>query len=182
MQNGFELNNRQLQRIINGMGLKRKGITENLQKIVAAILTELDESGSCLGYKSMWHRLKIYYGLAVYRESVPILLQALDPEGVEMRARYTLHQRVYCVPGPNFAWNTDKYDKRKPFGFSIHGCVDGYSRKVLWFELGTTNNKSQVINRYFLKAVKKFCCVPSLVTLDNSTENRMNSTSIQMGS
>ncbi len=27
--------------------------------------------------------------------------------------------------GPNHVWHIDGYDKLKPFGFPIHGCVDG---------------------------------------------------------
>ena len=33
--------------------------------------------------------------------------------------------------GPNYAWHIDGYDKLKPYGFALHGCIDGYSRKIL---------------------------------------------------
>ena len=26
---------------------------------------------------------------------------------------------------PNFIWHCDGYDKLKPFGIAIHGCIDG---------------------------------------------------------
>ena len=29
----------------------------------------------------------------------------------------------------------DGNDKLKPYGISIHGCIDGYSRKVLWLQV-----------------------------------------------
>ena len=29
------------------------------------------------------------------------------------------------VQGPNFSWHCDGYDKLKPFGIAIHGCIDG---------------------------------------------------------
>jgi hypothetical protein len=35
-------------------------------------------------------------------------------------------------PGPNFAWHADGYDKLKPYGFPIHGCIDGFSRRLIW--------------------------------------------------
>jgi hypothetical protein len=37
------------------------------------------------------------------------------------------------------------YDKLKPYGICIHGAVDGFSRKVLWLEAGTTNNNPEVV-------------------------------------
>ena len=27
------------------------------------------------------------------------------------------------------------YDKLKPFGFPIHGCVDGFSRRITWLDV-----------------------------------------------
>ena len=36
------------------------------------------------------------------------------------------------------------YDKLKPYGFPIHGAIDGYSRKILLLELSpTTSQKSR---------------------------------------
>ena len=32
-------------------------------------------------------------------------------------------------------WNLDRYDKLKPFGFPIHGAIDGYSRRILWLRV-----------------------------------------------
>ena len=28
--------------------------------------------------------------------------------------------------GPNYIWHADGYDKLKPFGITIHGCIDGW--------------------------------------------------------
>ena len=28
--------------------------------------------------------------------------------------------------GPNYIWHMDGYDKLKPFGIAVHGCIDGY--------------------------------------------------------
>ena len=30
-----------------------------------------------------------------------------------------------CYQGPNFIWHMDGYDKLKPYGITIHGCIDG---------------------------------------------------------
>ena len=53
----------------------------------------------------------------------------------------------------------------------MHGCVDGFSRKVLWLELATTNNYPKVFCYYYLQTVKKFNIVPTLIRSDKGTEN-----------
>ena len=64
-----------------------------------------------------------------------------------------------------------RYDKLKSFGFSIHGCVDGFSRKVLWYYVATTNNNPYVICYYYLITVKKFKLIPVLMRSDKGGEN-----------
>ena len=46
---------------------------------------------------------------------------------------FTLKRRAYTIPGPNHCWHINGDDKLKPDGFVIHGCIDGYSRKIIWF-------------------------------------------------
>ena len=33
---------------------------------------------------------------------------------------------MWQLEGPNFIWHIDGYDKMTPFGFTVHGCIDGY--------------------------------------------------------
>lgn len=90
------------------------------------------------------------------RDTVMNVLREVDPHGVEMRRRRRINRRVYSSLGPNHVWHVDgcvlqtykiylsvhgfiaciriwihvlfllSYDKLKPYGFSIHGCIDGY--------------------------------------------------------
>ena len=59
----------------------------------------------------------------------------------------------------------------KPFGFSAHGCIDGFSRRLLWLEVGPTNENSEVIAKYYLDAVKQLGGVPRKIRSDDGTEN-----------
>lgn len=52
-------------------------------------------------------------------------MKIMDPEGVELRSRHRLQRRVYVSQGPNFVIHIDGYDKLKPYGFPIHGAIDG---------------------------------------------------------
>lgn len=41
---------------------------------------------------------------------------------------------MYQSCGRNYVWHVDGYDKLKPFGTAINGCIDGSSRMIFWFE------------------------------------------------
>ena len=55
------------------------------------------------------------------------ILKLLDPEGVEERKMHRLRRRLYISQGPNYCIHVDGYDKLKPYGFAIHGAIDGYA-------------------------------------------------------
>jgi hypothetical protein len=59
------------------------------------------------------------------------------------------------VQGPNFLWSVDGYDKLSHWGFYVHGCIDAYSRYIIWLQIGITNKKSQVILKYYLDAINE---------------------------
>ncbi|XP_064389966.1 uncharacterized protein LOC135337880 [Halichondria panicea] len=155
------------------MNLRRKGrLTDSiLAQIGSCILSELEQSGSLLGYRSMWHLLRTKYKVCAPRRVVRELLSVVDPRSVEIRRRGRLHRRIYRSKGPNHCWHIDGNDKLKPFGFHIHGGIDGYSRKILWLEVASTNKDSFVIGGYYLKAVELCEGCPTLVRADMGTEN-----------
>lgn len=75
------------------------------------------------------------------------------------------------VPGPNFIWHIDGYDKLKPYGFCIHGAIDGYSRRILWLEVGPSNNDPMVTVQYYIDCVRQLGGCPRVVRGDCGTEN-----------
>ena len=66
-------------------------------------------------------------GLVVDRETIRLVMKAMDPEGVSLRTTHKLKRRKYIYNGSNEIWHMDGYDKLKPFDFAIHGCIDGFS-------------------------------------------------------
>ena len=108
-----------------------------MRTVLTAIEQELRGSGSDVGYRSVWQRLVTDHGLVVCKETVRHALRIFDPDGVDRWLRHRLQRRQYKGRGPNFIWHIDGYDKLKPFSFSIHGCIDGYSRRIMWLEYGT---------------------------------------------
>uniref|UniRef100_A0A096M0Z2 Integrase core domain-containing protein n=1 Tax=Poecilia formosa TaxID=48698 RepID=A0A096M0Z2_POEFO len=77
----------------------------------------------------------------------------------------------YYSRGPNYVWHMDGYDKLKPFGIGINGCIDGFSRRLIWLEAYKTNNDPRVIAGYFMDAVIKAEGCPERLRVDLGTEN-----------
>ncbi len=67
----------------------------DLNEIVDAIQNELNQSGSLLGYRLMWVRLRIKYNLNVRRDTVMMLLNLMDPNGSNLRKSKKLQRRIY---------------------------------------------------------------------------------------
>ncbi|XP_066933340.1 uncharacterized protein [Clytia hemisphaerica] len=161
---------RQLKRILRDNNLRRRG-NNNQVAIVNAIQSELRGDGCNLGYRSMHQKLILRHRLNTSREQVRLLLLHLDPEGVESRKRRRLRRRTYHCRGPNDVWHIDGYDKLKPYGFAVHGCVDGYSRKVLWLTVGSTNNDPEIIAKHYLDYVSEIKGTARRIRADCGTEN-----------
>ena len=161
---------RTFQRILKRLKLKCKNVKTCSTDIASAVLTELEGSGSLLGYRSVHQRLKSR-GIVTDRESVRICMKVLEPAGVSLRKQHKLARRSYCNKGPNYLWHIDGNDKLKPFGLCIHGAIDGFSRKVLWLNVSPSNKDPSVISKYFLDFVSKINGSARVVRADRGVEN-----------
>ena len=171
---GISLAMRTLKRWLKRMGLKRAKRTNEapLEDIVFAIIVEMERFvGSFVGYREMTRRLRVRHNLNIRRDKVTQAMREIDPEGAENRRRRRLQRRRYRSPGPNFIWHLDGWDKLKPYGFCVHGCVDGFSRRILWLEVNVTNKNPNVMLHHFLCTVQQLEGVPRLLRTDLGTEN-----------
>ena len=114
---------------------------------------------------------ELQYNLRVTQEMTRQLLGVLDADGVAHRTHGRLNRRVYRCSGPNHVWHIDGMDKLKQFGLAIHGPIDGFSRNVLWMEVGHSNNDPALIAGFYMKLVKRLHGVPSILRSDRGTEN-----------
>ena len=174
---GIHMSLRTLKTKLNSLGLHRRSNVVDNDVLRDRIRRELDGPGNSAGYRSVWHTLTLE-GIQVPRETVRLIVKELDPEGVKERRARTLRRRTYRTPGPNYVWHVDGYDKLKPYGFPVHGCIDGYSRKILWLKVSRTNNDPAVTGQHFLDAVEKYDGCPSILRTDDGTEN-VNMAAIQ---
>ncbi|KAK7893049.1 hypothetical protein WMY93_022201 [Mugilogobius chulae] len=142
----------------------------DLEELVSFVEEVLSGSGRLHGYRWLHHRA-IQRGYVVSQETVRILLGLLDPNGVEMRRRRRLRRRQYTVRGPNALWHLDSYDKLKPYGIAINGCIDGFSRHIMWMEAYVTNSDPKVIADYYINTVTRVGGCPQRLRADPGTEN-----------
>ena len=153
-----------------GVSRQKQPSEEVLKEVRKRIKDIIDGPGSMRGYRTVWHTLELE-GFRVPRIVVQEIIRELDPEGTELRKSRCLKRRQYHNPGPNYAWHVDGYDKLKPWGFPIHGCIDGFSRRIMWLEVARSNNLPEYPAMYYVEAVKDIGGCPVEVVTDLGTEN-----------
>lgn len=110
-------------------------------------------------------------GLTIPRHVVHTLLQILDQDGIILRRRGRLKRRAYFAKEPNFLWHLDSYDKLKPFGLCINGCIDGFSRQLMWINVHSTSSDPRAVAGYYMEVVNSLKGCPSMMRGDMGTEN-----------
>jgi len=102
-------------------------------------------------------------------------LRALDNYGVMLRTPGMKQRRLenYTVPGPDWLWCLDGHDKLAKYGIEIYGSVDAYSRRVIWFFVGTSNRTQVSVLRQYLYAVKRIGYCPNFLRTDRGRETPM---------
>ena len=155
-----------------GLSRQKQPSEDELKAVRKRIEEIIDGPGSMGGYRTVWHTLELE-GLRVPRIVVQEIIRELDPEGTELRKSHCLKRRQYHNPGPNYAWHVDGYDKLKPWGFPIHGCIDGYSRRIMWLRVARSNNLPEYPAMYYLETVKELGGCPVEVVTDLGTENSL---------
>lgn len=155
---------------LSSLGLFRREYSQS-EDVRRAVVRELQGPGQLFGYRTMWQVLKNKYRVNAKRSDVMRLLAEINPSGTEARRRKRFARRTYHSLGPNYLWHADGYDKLKPFGFAISGCIDGFSRKIMWLSCGPTNNNPAVIAKNFMDCVKSVGVVPQRLRTDCGTEN-----------
>ena len=135
LRHNIEISIRTLKRRLQSFGLQGTVYSITEESLRQIICREIEGSASTKGYRALWSSLKVSYGINIQRDVVMKMLRELDPVGTETRRARRLRRRQYVSVGPNFCWHANGYDKLTPYGFPIHGCIDGFSRKMLWIKV-----------------------------------------------
>lgn len=165
----FKISPRHLRRRLARLRLYRRRYSDPAE-VVEFISNLMNGPGRLHGYRMM-HARCLLAGFRVSRDAVAEIQTTLDPEAVQRQKGRRLRRRSYSVPGPNYVWHMDSYDKLSPFGIRVNGCIDGFSRHIIWMEANSTNSNACVIAAYFTQAVSKLGGCPKILRSDHGTEN-----------
>ena len=175
LYHNIKISKRTLERRLSNYGFRRRGFSNviiNELKNVAE--SEIQGPASMRDYRGLWHSLKTNYGIIVKRDIVMNILKEIDPEGTKMRKAHRQPRRKYVSEGPNSCWHPDGYDKMKPYSFPIHGCTDGYSRRILQLKVAKSNSHGKVPAAYYADTMKELRVCPKLLQTNFGTENSCN--------
>ena len=168
---GISISIRTLKRRLKSLCLKKRESSASEAVVRQIIEQEIEGPFSLKGYRTMWNTLRTRYGIRMQRDTVMRILREIDPQASKSRQSRRLRRRKYISPGPNTCWHVDGYDKLKPYGLPIHGCVDGFSRKILWLKVTRSNNNPIIPAHFFLQTINEYQFLPRFVQTDCGSEN-----------
>ncbi|XP_062420513.1 uncharacterized protein LOC134132730 [Pungitius pungitius] len=137
---------------------------DNLNRVIVEILQSTTNAGERYVQGSLRSR-----GLRIQRWRVRRSLQEIDPIGRSLRRRHAIRRRIYSVPTPNELWHIDGNHKLVRWRMVFHGCVDGFSRAIIYLACLDNNRASSVLS-LFITGVQNFG-LPSRVRCDHGMEN-----------
>ena len=137
---------RTLKRRLKVLCLNKNHATASATVIKQIIEREKEGPSMLRGYRSMWKKLRTTYKIIAPRDSV----MEADPFRSNKRRSRNLEKHCNHSNGPNETWHIDGSDKLKPYWFPIHGCVDGFSRKIIWLKVCRTNNDPKIPASFYI--------------------------------
>ena len=85
-------------------------------------------------------------GIYLQRWRVRESIVRVDPINRANRWGQRIIRRPYSVPHPNFLWHIDTNMKLRHWRMCIHGCVDGFSRCVIYLNVNNNNRAATVFS------------------------------------
>ena len=175
---GYDINPWALRQIRYKHGMKRRARTdeekqESLDRAIAFLQQDLRQSSAILGFGKglLYQYVRQQAQVTVSQRRLYDFYRSVFPEEVANRRDGNFKQRgQFIVPGPNFLWSLDGYEKLKKFGFQIYGCIDAYSRCIIWFFIGRSATTSMSTLKQYLQAVQRLQMRPFFTRSDHGIE------------
>ena len=166
-----KMNLRTLKRRLKELGLNKSHAAASAAVIKQIREKEIEGPSMLHGYQRMWNKLRTIYNIIAPRDSVMEILREADPLHSNERLFQNLERRCYRSNGLNETCHVGGYEKLKLYRFPMHGCIDGFSRKIIWLKVCRTNNDPKIPLSFYIQTEQHFKYFPSKVQADCGTEN-----------
>ncbi|XP_074627042.1 uncharacterized protein LOC141885050 [Acropora palmata] len=145
------------------LGVSTKTLSRRRQEYGITDYTEIRED------ELEWNGALRARGIYIQRWKIRDALQQIDPVNCAVRRRYSIRRRIYNVNKPNHLWHIDSNHKLIHWRFILHGCIDGYSRAIIYLKC-FNNNLATTVLQCFVLGAQGFG-LPSRVRGDRGVEN-----------
>eukprot|EP00794_Sanderia_malayensis_P002824 gene2824-3264_t len=140
--------------------------TVDIEEIKVAVRKEMEGPGKLLGYRALHRKIREVHQLNVPREIVYAIMTDIDPDGLKARgnvgiARRPKRNKTFESMGPDHTMSLDGHDKlcgfqKSMFPLCIYGAQDTFSGKITILRIWNTNNKPEVIGRFYFDYLTEY--------------------------
>lgn len=135
-----------------------------LDRVVASIKRSHPNDGERLMFRHL-----AMQNIIVQRARLRASIHRVDPINTALRRSVAIRRRVYHCEGPNAVWHLDGNHKLIKWRFVIHGCIDAYSRTVVFLHC-SDNNRASTVLASFTRACEDYG-LPTKICTDLGGEN-----------
>ncbi|KAG6171952.1 hypothetical protein E4U51_008021 [Claviceps purpurea] len=159
-------------------GMKRRFRTEEertfaLQTAIEFLDSDIDKSMTILslGRKYLYNYVRQKCQVLVSQNRLYDYYRSRYPGEVASRTPgHFKYRKDFYVPGPNFLWCLDGYEKLKAYGFQVYACIDAYSRFVIWIYVGRSATTALSTLKQYLRTTKALGMRPYFTRSDRGVE------------
>ena len=123
---------------------------EELDKIISSYISN---HGTATGQNYVGGHLSSL-GLRIQRRRIREINARVDPQNTALRWGVVVSRRTYQVAWPNSLWHFDGHLSLIRRKIVIHGCIDGFSRRIIFLR-SNSNNLAETVLDLFLDAVQR---------------------------
>ena len=95
-------------------------------------------------------------GFRIQRKRIRESMARVDPQNTALRWGVVVSRRIYQVPWPNSLWHLDGHYALILWKIIIHGCIDGFSRRIMYLRCNS-NNLTETVLVPFLQCRPEIC-------------------------
>ena len=150
----------------------------DVDTVRAVVQKEVYGPGQLLGYRAMNQKLRCEHGIKVPRNLVYNVMVEMDPEGWVQGSLIKKRKRrvnLFRTDGPLYVVSLDGHDKlcgyqNWTFPLGLYGCINTFSRKMLFLYVCQSNSYPHVIARRYFDFLYDSRVLPKFLRIDKGSE------------